>query len=308
MPRVRRRGQMVGGRCFLGTFLCAFNQLQVQLLVGETSTCGEGGHERGVGREGIETDPGIDRCASPGGIDDSDGNMFALMDCPSEKVGDGREILCRCGGTRLPYRRNTPQRRRGGLVLHAQQPDLGQVGLGYLLFRIRDMSVGGKSGKRHFHIRLPGGKPHVAHQQVRTSELRAAMDGERERTPGGLCGKVDAPSTCVVRRRGHGDAVEFDRDFFFGGCASPDVDGHVALENHVAGEDFGEGDFGLGGEGGGEEAEGEAKLHSGSPTTFYNLGGDCVDEVGGSKVSVYAFEVAWKSKTDPSLASDDEWF
>ena len=38
-------------------------------------------------------------------------------------------------------------------------------------------------------------------------------------------------------------AVEVDGDLLAGCGAAPDVDGHVALEDHVAGEDFGEGDF-----------------------------------------------------------------
>src|SRR5580658_3516970 len=127
---------MTGGRLRLGTFLRSFNQLQVRLLVGKTGTRGEGGHERGIGREGVETDPGIDRCTSPGRIDDSDRNMLALMNRAGEKIGDGREIPGGRRGTCLPYRRDTSQRRGGGLVLQTEQADLGQVSLGYLLFGI----------------------------------------------------------------------------------------------------------------------------------------------------------------------------
>ncbi|WP_433967143.1 hypothetical protein [Tunturiibacter gelidiferens] len=63
------------------------------------------------------------------------------------------------------------------------------------------------------------------------------------------------------------------------------MDGHVALEDHVAGEDLGEGDFGLRGEGGGEEAEGEAKLHERVSDGFISLGDECVDEAAEGKVS-----------------------
>ena len=130
------------------------------------------------------------------------------MNCAGEEIGYGREIPGGRRGTCLPYRRDTPQRRGGGLVLHTEQADLGQVSLGYLLFGIGDMSVGGKTGKRHFHIGLPGGKPHVAHQQVRTGELGAAMDGKRERAAGRLRREPRLPQAQVVCRGGDGLAVE----------------------------------------------------------------------------------------------------
>jgi hypothetical protein len=49
------------------------------------------------------------------------------------------------------------------------------------------------------------------------------------------------------------------------------VNGHVALEDHVAGEELGKGDFGLGSKGGSEEAEGEAKLHGVLRLLLYRL-------------------------------------
>ncbi len=67
------------------------------LHVSEMGTRGESGHKRGVGGEGVEADPGIDRRASPGGIDDPDGNVFAPVDLAGEKVGDGEKSLAVAG-------------------------------------------------------------------------------------------------------------------------------------------------------------------------------------------------------------------
>ena len=77
----------------------------------------------------------------------------------------------------------------------------------------------------------------------------------------GLGWEAKAPSAEVVGGGGIGDAVEVDGDLLAGRGVAPDVDGHVALEDHVAGEDFGEGDFGSGGEGEAEQGEGVEQLH-----------------------------------------------
>ena len=123
----------MGGGLGVGAFLRGFDQVEMGLHVSEVGTCGESGHKRSVGRKGVETDPGVDRRASPGGVDHPDGNVFAPVDLAGEKVGDGREVLRRCRGARLPAAGETGERRIRGLVLHAQQADLGQVGLGDLL-------------------------------------------------------------------------------------------------------------------------------------------------------------------------------
>ena len=93
-------------------------------------------------------------------------------------------------------------------MLHAQQAHLGQVGLGDLLFGVGYMSVWGESGKRHFHIGLAGGKPHVPHQQVRTGELRAAVDGEGKGTAGRLRFEPCLPEAQITCGGGDGLAVE----------------------------------------------------------------------------------------------------
>jgi hypothetical protein len=130
------------------------------------------------------------------------------------------------------------------------------------------MGVGREAGEGHLHVGLAGGEPEIAEEDVVVGDGVGAVDGESVGASGGLCGEVDTPAAGGVGDGGVGEVVEGGGNGLAGGGAAPDVNGHVALENHVAGKDFGEGDFGLGGEGGGEEAEGEAKLHSGSPTTF----------------------------------------
>ena len=71
-------------------------------------------------------------------------------------------------------------------MLYAQKADLRQVGLGDLLLGVGYMRTRRESGKGHFHVGLPGGKPHVAHQQVRKGKVGAAVDDEGKRTAGRL--------------------------------------------------------------------------------------------------------------------------
>ncbi len=128
-------------------------------------------------------------------------------------------------------------------MLHAQEADLGQVGLGDLLLRVGYMGRRRKSGKGHFHVRLPGGKPHVAHQQVRTSKLGAAVDGEGEGTAGRLRFEPGLPETQTVCGGGDGLAVESDGDLLRRRGLAPQVDGRVALQDRVVGNDAGKPQF-----------------------------------------------------------------
>ena len=66
---------------------------------------GEDGHESRIGAEGVEAGPGFGGGASPGGVDEADGDVvFAecLLQIAREEVGDGGEVLWRfreCSGT-----------------------------------------------------------------------------------------------------------------------------------------------------------------------------------------------------------------
>ena len=115
----------MGGGVSVGSFLGRFYELQVRLHVCKVGPRGEGGHERSVGGKGVETDPGIDRRASPGRVDDADGDVFSPADLAGEEVSDGGEIFRGVWSARLPDGGDAGQRRIGGFVLHAQQADLG---------------------------------------------------------------------------------------------------------------------------------------------------------------------------------------
>jgi hypothetical protein len=91
----------------------------------------------------------------------------------------------------------------------------------------------GEAGERHLHVGLAGGEPEIADEDVVELDGVRAADDESEGAASGLRGKVDAPTADVVGGCGGGEAVEFYGDLFSGGGAAPDVDGHVALKDHV---------------------------------------------------------------------------
>ena len=65
MPGVRGLGEVMGSSLGVGSLLRGFDETEMGLHVGEVGTGGEGGHQRGIGGERVQADPGIDRCASP---------------------------------------------------------------------------------------------------------------------------------------------------------------------------------------------------------------------------------------------------
>ena len=141
------------------------------------------------------------------------------------------------------------------------------IGGGDLFVGVLNDGTAGEAGERHLHVGLAGGEPEVAEEDVVELDGVGGADDESEGTAGGLGGEVDAPAAERVGCGGCGEAVEVDGDLFAGCGVAPDVDGHVALENHVAGEEFGEGDFSDGRETeqkcGGEERSCKAKWHWG---------------------------------------------
>jgi hypothetical protein len=130
------------------------------------------------------------------------------------------------------------------LVLHAQQADLGQLGLGNLLAGVGYMGRRRKAGEGHFHIRLPGGEPHVADQQVGTSEFGAAMDRERKGAAGRLRLEPGLPQAKAGCSRCDGLVVKRECDLLRRRGLAPHMDGHVTLQYGMIGNYAGKPHFG----------------------------------------------------------------
>ena len=221
----------------------------------------ENRHKGGVGADGVEAGPGFGGCASPGGVDEADGDVLFLLEVASEEVGDGGEACGGFGGALRPA--------DGGLdvfegivravFFNAEEADLRVVGGGDFFGGVLDDGVAGEAEQRHLHVGLAGGKPEIADENVVEGEGVCATDSEGEGAAGGLGGKIDAPAMKVVGGGGGGRTVEVDGDLLAWFGLAPDVDGHVALEDHVAGEDLGEGDVGV--RGSGQQGQGEDEFH-----------------------------------------------
>ena len=245
------------------------------LVVGSFGAGCEDGHEGGVGAESVHAGPGFGGSAAPGGVDEADRDVQllvseGLLQIAREEVSDGGEVLCGGWSADGPASGGADIFAGifGGVSFDQEEANVGEVGSGDLFVGVLDLGAGTKAGERHLHVGLARGKPEIAEEDVVIRNGVGALDGEGVGATGGLCGEVDAPAAGGASSGGVGEVVEGGSDGLAGCGVAPEMDGHVALEDHVAGEEFGERDFGLRGEGCSEKAEGEAKLHGGSPTTF----------------------------------------
>ena len=86
--------------------------LGFELLVGEVGALlgglavhllgagGEDGHEGGVGTEGVEAGPGFGGSASPGGVDEADGDVLFLLEVRGRRSRLRRRSSLRSRGCR----------------------------------------------------------------------------------------------------------------------------------------------------------------------------------------------------------------
>ena len=108
---------------------------------------------------------------------------------------------------------------------------------GDLSFGVFESSVW-KPGQRHLHIRLTGCKPEVAEKHILKSDGVGCLHLKSEWTTGRLGRKIDAPAASGVGRCAGGRSVERYRDLLARVGIAPNVDRHIALQHHVAGEDL----------------------------------------------------------------------
>ena len=164
-------------------------------------TSGEDGDERGVGAEGVEAGPGFGGCASPGRVDEADGDVLLFvfedfLEVAGEEVGDGGEVAGGVGSAEGPACGGLDvfERVVGAVSLDEEEADVGIVGGGDLFFGVFDLGFGSEAGEGHLHVGLAGGEPEIAEEDVFVGDGVGAADGEGVGSAGGLRREVEAPA------------------------------------------------------------------------------------------------------------------
>ena len=261
VPGVLGQGLAGGAGGLVFALLLGLDGVEPGEGVDEVGAGAEDGHEGGVGGEAVERGPGLGGGAAPGGVDEADGDVFALAELAAVEEGDGGEAGGGGGVRGGPGGGGVFGGDVGGVVGDEQEADLREVGGGDLFVGVFDDGGVGEAAEGHLHVGLAGGDPDVADEEVGEGEGRGgggAGDGEREGAAGLFGGEPEAPLAEAVGGGGLGLLVEGDVDGLGGGGPAPDVDGGAALEDAVVGEDVGEAEGGGGRCGGlcGAEARG----------------------------------------------------
>ena len=137
-----------------------------------------------------------------------------------------------------------------------QETDARIGGGGDLSFGIFDGGVGAEAGEGHLHVALAGGEPDVSDQEVGALDARSvAGDRQCVRPAGGLGGEIRGPFAEAVGLGGDRLRVELEGKPGAGGSPAPEVNGAVALEDGVVGEDGGKADLSCAGYGCEQERE-----------------------------------------------------
>ena len=95
------------------------------------------------------------------------------------------------------------------------------------------------------HIGLPGGHPDVPDENVVKLQRIARAYRQRERAAGWLRRQIYAPAPGFISRYGSAILLQGDGDMLSGCSLAPDVDGHLTLQHHMAGEDAWQSDFSM---------------------------------------------------------------
>ena len=166
--------------------------------------------------------------------------MLAAADLPGKEVSDCGKVLGGCRCTCLPSSGDPGERRIRRCVLHTQQPYLRKVSVGDLLRGVGHVGLLAEAAQRHLHVRLPGGKPYIPHQQVRARQFIAAAHRERERAARRFGHEPRLPQSQPVCGGGERLRMKRNRDLLLRRSLAPNMNGHVALENSMVGDHGGE--------------------------------------------------------------------
>ena len=206
------------------------------MFVGERRPDGKNRHERRVGGDGIEADPGFGGAAAPSGVDEPDRDVLALFDLASEEIGYGGELGGGGRGAKRPGGGLVAKWIVGGIVANEQEANVGTVGCRDFLGSVLQHGLSGEALEGHFHVGLAGSEPDVSDENVRQNDGVGGGNAQFVRPTGVLGREVDFP---VAEAIGNGRAVliaEGHLDTLARVGPSPDVDGGVALQNGVVAE------------------------------------------------------------------------
>ena len=130
-----------------------------------------------------------------------------------------------------------------GVMSDEKEAYLGIVGRSYLLCGVQDLGGWVVAFERELHVGLSGSYPEITDQNVIQLQGIAGADCQCEGTTSAPRGKVHAATArlvCACRRAG---VLERDGDRFTWSGLAPDMDWHVTLQDHMAGEQLRKFDF-----------------------------------------------------------------
>ena len=183
----------------------------------------------------IGGDPGLDRGAADGRVNEADGDAERVVEFAAEEIQCGGKGADALGGAKHPT---------------ALAGGLRGIGVRGFFFKVADeRKIGGAffglvilcAVDGHGHVGLTGAEPDFADEHVLNGDRVGALD--RQRTGGGAGGETgegDLPGAVAGCGGSDGLAGEVDGDFLAGRGGAPDGDTDVALEDHVVGEDGGQ--------------------------------------------------------------------
>jgi len=154
VPRMFGEGFAGALRGLIFGFLGSDGRIEACLLIGEVGPAGEGWQELRIGTEGIEGDPGVGGCSSPGCVDEADRDVFTLGDFASEEVGDGGEIPSGVGRAECPVAGLVGEGEVAALAFEAKEADAGLSRVGNLGGLILERGVGAEALQRKLHVAL----------------------------------------------------------------------------------------------------------------------------------------------------------
>ncbi len=183
------------------------------------------------GIKAINARPRLDTCAAPSALNDADGHFELLVQFQAEVITDRRKASGCLWRAAIPFRGHIVLRRERGRFWHLDEAQIRMRG-------VRD--VGLRVGLHlHFplHVRLAGGEPHLADQNVLHAHV-ARLEHLRLR----VCGhgfELHHPLAARIGFRGLLLSRELHDDFLTGRGFAPNRHRFVPLKHHVVGEDGG---------------------------------------------------------------------
>lgn len=194
----------------------------------------------GVGFEEVAADPGFGSAATPGVVDEADGDVEHLVEDATVEEAHGAEVADGGRGAGLPGAFEVVLGFLGADLRDGDEADVGEFGRG-------DFEVGVPGGTDGpLHVGLAGAEPDFADEHVGEIAGGGTLDGDFGRL--GVRGdgvEGDSPFAIGTGFRSLGLAGEGNFDFGARGIPAPDGIGVLLLEHHVVANDGGELQFGL---------------------------------------------------------------